>query len=160
MIILFILTCVSSLLLVLFILICWFSLLYIILIIFKHVILIAYSSRLSHFLLSLCVDVDDISVLCMTVCCMTSLILHDACIACLCWTHIYPLTSNFLVLVDFVSFDLVFHETCCFVYFLTKLVIQSRVSWWVILMLGRILEGGDTLMLIGVRYLKICIAQS
>ena len=39
---------------------------------------------------------------------MTVIILCDACIACLCGTHIYPLTSNFLVSVDFVSLDFVF----------------------------------------------------
>ena len=52
------------------------------------------------FLFSLCVDMDDIYALCMIVCCMTSLLLHDACIACLYGTHIYPLTSNSLVSID------------------------------------------------------------
>ena len=52
------------------------------------------------FLFNLCVDMDDIYALCMTVCCMTSLLLHDACIACLYGTHIYPLTSNSLVSID------------------------------------------------------------
>ena len=37
-------------------------------------ILVRYSSWLSYFLLSLCVDLDDIHVFCMIVCCMTSLI--------------------------------------------------------------------------------------
>ena len=45
---------------------CWLSCLYIILIILEHPILARYSSRLSYFLLSLCVDLDDIHVLCMT----------------------------------------------------------------------------------------------
>ena len=39
---------------------------------------------------------------------MTSLLLHDACVTCLCGSHIYPLISNSLVLVELVSFDLVF----------------------------------------------------
>ena len=56
-------------------------------------IIVRYSSWLSYFLLSLCVDLDDIHVLCMTVCCMTSLISCD-CMSCLSmWdTHLssYP----------------------------------------------------------------------
>ena len=55
------------------------------------------------FLLSLCVDMSDIPVICMT-----AILLCDACIACLCGTHIYPLTSNSLDSVDLVSLDLVF----------------------------------------------------
>ena len=57
----------------------WFSWLYISMIIMEHAILARYSSRLSYFFLSLCVDLDDIHVLCMTVCCMTSLFvwLHE-----------------------------------------------------------------------------------
>ena len=34
-------------------------------------------------LLRLCVDMDDIPALCMTVCCMTTFILHD------CLSHVY-----------------------------------------------------------------------
>ena len=71
-------------------------------------ILVRYSSWLSYFLLSLCVDLDDIPVVCLTTCYMTSLLLHDACVACLCGSHTYPLISNSLVLVELVSFDLVF----------------------------------------------------
>ena len=67
-----------------------------------------YSSWLLYFLLSLCVDLDDIPVVCLTTCYMTSLLLHDACVACLCGSHTYPLISNSLVLVELVSFDLVF----------------------------------------------------
>ena len=71
-------------------------------------ILARYSSRLSYFLLSLCVDLYDIYLLCITVCCMTTLLLHDACIACSCGSHTYPLISNSLVSIDFVSLDLLF----------------------------------------------------
>ena len=86
----------------------WFSWLYIIIIIMEHAILARYSSRLSYFMLSLCVDLDDIHVLCMTAYCITSFLLHDACVACLCGTHTYPLVSKSLVLVNLVSLYLVF----------------------------------------------------
>ena len=55
------------------------------------------------FLPSLCIDMS-----CIPIICMTAILLYDACIACLCGTHIYPLTSNFLDSVDLVSLDLVF----------------------------------------------------
>ena len=42
-------------------------------------------------LLRLCVDFDDILVLFMTVCCMTTLPLARLYVASLCWTHMYPL---------------------------------------------------------------------
>ena len=71
-------------------------------------ILARYSSRLSYFLLSLCVDLYDIYLLCITVCCMTTLLLHDACIACSCGSYTYPLISNSIVSVDFVFLDLLF----------------------------------------------------
>ena len=58
------------------------------------------------FLPSLCVDMSDIHVICMTAWCMTALLLCDACIACLRGTHIYSLTSNSLVSVDLVFLDL------------------------------------------------------
>ena len=57
---------------------------------------------------SLCVDMSDIHILCMTAWCMTALPLCDACIVCLCGIHIYLLTSNSLVSVDPVLLDLVF----------------------------------------------------
>ena len=60
------------------------------------------------FLPRLCVDKSDILVICMTSWCMTVPLLCNVCIACLCGTHIYPLTSNSLVSVDLVSLDLVF----------------------------------------------------
>ena len=63
---------------------------------------------LSCFLLSLCGDINDIPVICMTGWCMTALLLCDACISCLCGIHIYPLTFNSLVSIDFVSLNLVF----------------------------------------------------
>ena len=47
-------------------------------------------------------------MLCMTTCYMTSLLLHDACVTCLCGTHTYPLVSKSLVPIDLVSLDLVF----------------------------------------------------
>ena len=60
MITLFTLTCIFSMLLIFFIFISWLFLLYTILIILEHVILAIYPSQLSYFLLSLCVDLDDI----------------------------------------------------------------------------------------------------
>ena len=60
------------------------------------------------FLPSLYVDMSDILVICMTPWCMTAILLCDAYIACLSGTHIYPLTSNSLVSVDFISLDLIF----------------------------------------------------
>ena len=66
-------------------------------------ILGVYSSRLSCFMFSMCADMSDIHVLCMT-----AIFLCDACVACLCGSHIYSLTSNSLVLVNLVSLDLVF----------------------------------------------------
>ena len=62
---------------------------------------IIYLSYLSY-LCSAC-DMSDIHVICMF-----ALLLCDACITCLCGTHIYHLTSNSLVSVDLVSFNLVF----------------------------------------------------
>ena len=90
-------------------------------------ILVVYLYCLACFLFGLHVDMDDIFVLRMTVYYMTSLLLCDACIACLCGTHIYPFISNSLVSIDLVSLDLVFHETYCFVCYLTMLVIWIRV---------------------------------
>ena len=72
-------------------------------------ILARYSSRLSYFLLNLCVDLYDIHMLRMTVWCMTTLLLHDACIACSCGSHIYPLISIYLILVELVPLDFIFH---------------------------------------------------
>ena len=60
------------------------------------------------FLPNLCVDMSDIPVICMIAWCMTAILLCDACIACLCGTHIYPLTFNSLDSVNLVSLDLVF----------------------------------------------------
>ena len=60
------------------------------------------------FLPGLCVDMSDIPVICMTTWCMIAILLCDACITCLCGTHIYPLSSNSLVSVDLVSIDFVF----------------------------------------------------
>ena len=75
----------------------------------RHIVYSCYIPiLLIIFLPSLCVDMDDIPVICMTVWCMTALLLCDACIACLCGTHIFPLTSNSLVSVDLVSLDRVF----------------------------------------------------
>ena len=60
------------------------------------------------FLPSLCEDMSDIYVIYMTAWCITAILLCNACIVCLCGTHIYPLTSNSLDSVDLVSLDLVF----------------------------------------------------
>ena len=58
------------------------------------------------FLLRLCVDMDDILVLCMIDCCMTTHLLLD-CMLLVYVGHIYPLISNSLVSVDYVSFVVV-----------------------------------------------------
>ena len=115
-----------------------------------------YSSQLFCFLLSLCVDMNDIFILCMTICYMTSFF-SAWCLHCQStWdTYLSPY-SNSLVSVDLVSLDLVFHETCCFVCFPTKLMIQSRVQWWAIPKFESILEGADILMLIRVQSSKTC----
>ena len=47
----------------------------------------------------------------MTAWSMIAFLLCDACVACLCEAHTYPLISNSLVLVELVSLDLVFHMT-------------------------------------------------
>ena len=86
----------------------WFYLLYIILFVSTYCPF-CYTPIL--FILSLpnlCVDMSDIHVLCMISWCMTALLLCDACISCLCGIHIYPLTFNSLVSIDFVSLNLVF----------------------------------------------------
>ena len=76
-----------------------FSWLYIILIIICQI----FSS------ISLCVDLDDIYLFCMTICCMTSSYPDViAWVACLCGTHTYPLISQSLVSVDIVFLALVF----------------------------------------------------
>ena len=58
-------------------------------------------------LLRLCVDMDDILVLCMIDCCMTTHLLLDCMLLVYVGTHIYPLISNSLVSVDYVSFVVV-----------------------------------------------------
>ena len=86
----------------------WLSLLYIILFLSTYCPLCYIPILFIISLPSLCVDMSDIPVICMTVWCMTALLLCDACLVCLCGTHIYPLTSNSLVSVDLVSLDIVF----------------------------------------------------
>ena len=105
-IILLSLTCIFSFLYISFIL-AWLILFIIYYLVYLNIlfILVIY---LSCFLLSLCVDMNDIPVICLTTCYMTTLFLHDACIVCLCDAHIYPITSNSLVSVDLVSLDLIF----------------------------------------------------
>ena len=95
----------------------------------QHIVYSCYIPVLfSYFLLSLCVDMDDIPVLCLAACCMTTLFLCDTCVACLCGVHIYPLTSNSLVSIDLVfPWSHIWYETCYFVCSLIELVIQSKV---------------------------------
>ena len=106
----------------------WFSWLYIIMIITEHAILARYSSRLSYFLLSLCVDLDDIHVLCMIVCCITSLFPCD-CMSCLSmWdTHLSPYLQVSSLDQHCFPWSRIWYEICCFVCSSTKLVIRSRV---------------------------------
>ena len=72
-------------------------------------IFIGYPSHLSRFLLRLLIDLDYIYLFCMTAWCMIALLLCDACVACLCEAHTYPLISNSLILVKLGSLDLIFH---------------------------------------------------
>ena len=76
---------------------------------FQHIVYSYYIPiLLIIFLPSLYVDMREIPFICMTTWCITVILLCDACIVCLCGTHIYPLTSNSLVSVNLVSLDLVF----------------------------------------------------
>ena len=107
MIILLSLTCIFSFL---YISLYWhdlFSLLYIILFVSTYCPFCYIPILFILFLSSLCVDMSDIPITCMIVWCMI-ILLCDACVVCLCGTHIYPLTSNSLVLVDLVSLYLIF----------------------------------------------------
>ena len=109
MIILLSLTIIFSFLYISFILV-WLILSIVYYLVYLNIlfILVIYLSYLSCFLLSLCGYINDIPVICMTGWCMTALLLCDACISCLCGIHIYPLTFNSLVSIDFVSLNLVF----------------------------------------------------
>ena len=108
-IILFSFICIFSFLYISFILV-WLILSIVYYLVYLNIlfILVIYLSYLSCFLLSLCGYINDIPVICMTGWCMTALLLCDACISCLCGIHIYPLTFNSLVSIDFVSLNLVF----------------------------------------------------
>ena len=80
------------------------------------------------FSISLCVDLDDIYLFCMTVCCMTSLISCD-CMSCLSmWDTHLSLYLQFPSLgwPCFLGSG-IWYETFCFVCFSTELVIKSRV---------------------------------
>ena len=72
---------------------CWFSDLYILSIVFKHGV---YIYHFFYLFIMVCVDISDIPVLCLTVWCMTTLLLCDCMFACSCGQHIYPLISNSL----------------------------------------------------------------
>ena len=76
---------------------------------------------------SLCIDMSDIHIIYMIVWCIIALFLCDACIVCLCGTHICPLTSNSLVSIDLVFLDLIFDTRLVDFFSLTKLMISSRV---------------------------------
>ena len=80
------------------------------------------------FLISLCVDLDDIYLFCMTICCMTSHILCD-CMSCLSmWdTHL----SHYLQVPSLgqhcFPWSRIWYETCCVVCSSTELVIRNKV---------------------------------
>ena len=89
---------------------CIFSFLYIF-ILASLILFVVYCFVYILFILSLpslCVDISDIHFLCMIAWCMTALLLCDACVVCLCGTHIYPLISKSLVSIDLVFLDLIF----------------------------------------------------
>ena len=98
---------------------------------------------------------DDLYLYYMTDCCMTTLLLCDSC-----GTHLYPLTSNSLVLISFVFLDLMLYTRLVNLFFLPiKLKTRSRVRWWAILMFGSAMEVG-ILMLTRVQSLKRCMTQN
>ena len=80
------------------------------------------------FSINLCVDLDDIYLFCMTVCCMTSLIPCD-CMSCLSmWdTHLSPYFQVPSLGRYCFRWSRIWYETFCFVCFSTELVIKSRV---------------------------------
>ena len=80
------------------------------------------------FSISLCVDLDDIYLFCMTVCCMTSLILCD-CMSCLSmWeTHLSSYFQVPSLSRHCFPWSRIWYETFCFVCSSTELVIKSRV---------------------------------
>lgn len=90
---------------------CIFSFLYISFILASLILFVVYYFVYILLILSLpslCVDISDIHFLCMIAWCMTALLLCNACVVCLCGTHIYPLISKSLVSVDLVFLDLIF----------------------------------------------------
>ena len=80
------------------------------------------------FLISLCVDLDDIYLFCVTVCRMTSLIPCD-CMSCLSMSDTHPSPSLQVPSLSrhYFPWSRIWYETCCFVYSSTELVIRSMV---------------------------------
>ena len=80
------------------------------------------------FSISLCVDLDDIYLFCMIVCCMTPLILCD-CMSCLSvWVvHLSPYLQVPSLGRPYFLGSRIWYETCWFVWSLIELVIRSRV---------------------------------
>ena len=94
----------------------WFSLLYIILFVSTYCPLCYIPILFILSLPSLCVDMSDILILCMTTWCMTAFLLCD--VVCLYRSHIYLLTSNPLVsVISFISV-LTFVSVSCVYLFL------------------------------------------
>ena len=80
------------------------------------------------FSISLCVDLDDIYLFCMTVCCVTPLISSD-CMSCVSmWdTHLSPYFQIPNLGWHCFPWSCIWYETCCFVCSSTELMIKSRV---------------------------------
>ena len=80
------------------------------------------------FSINLCVDLDDICLFCMTVCCMTSLIPCD-CMSCLSmWdTHLSPYFQVPSLGQPCFPWSCIWYETCYFVCSSIELVIRNRV---------------------------------
>ena len=98
-------------------------------VVMKHAILARYSSQLSYFLLSLCVNLDDIHVLCMIVYCMTSLIPCD-CMSCLSvWAAYLPPYLQPFGFGHFLHFSsyICKCEALCVLVSLTELEARSRI---------------------------------
>ena len=76
----------------------------IIMIIIEHAILDTHPSLLSYFLLGLCVELDDMYLFYLTVCCMTTLLMYDYMRCLPMWvTHLSPYLQLLVSVISFIS---------------------------------------------------------
>ena len=136
----------------------WFTCLYIILIVFEHDVCITF-----HLIVIVCMWTWVIYlVLCLTACCMIALLLRDFMLLVHVGRTSIPLPPTLLVsIIPFIPvFTITNVRPSVCLLFLIEPEIRSRVYRRAISMFGSILEITNTLMLIGVRSLKTCIALS